>query len=198
MDYYRFIQFLFFYEWNKLKAYANDNGISIVGDIPIFMAWDSVDVWANQKLFLLDKDGYPTVVAGVPPDYLSATGQLWGNPLYNWDYHRQTGYEWWVRRMKHAKKLYDVVRIDHFRGFDEYFSIPAKDDTAINGRWEKGPGMDLFNTLKREIPDVEVIAEDLGVVTPSVEKLVADSGFPNMRVLRWQIKTGILNLAVMN
>lgn len=185
IEFYEFLQYKFFEQWTKLKTYVNSIGIKLIGDLPIYVAYDSADAWACPQLFQFDDENYPVRVAGVPPDAFSETGQLWGNPLYRWDYHRQTGYDWWVCRMKHAKKLYDVVRIDHFRGFDEYFSIPAKDETAMNGRWEKGPGMDLFNVLKREIPDVEVIAEDLGIVTPSVEKLVADSGFPNMRVLEF-------------
>lgn len=186
MDYYRFIQFLFFYEWNKLKAYANDNGISIVGDIPIFMAWDSVDVWANQKLFLLDKDGYPTVVAGVPPDYFSATGQLWGNPLYNWDKHTETAYEWWQARIRHQLMMSDFLRIDHFRGFDEFWAVPYGETTAINGKWIKAPGVSFFTQLEATLGyRLPIIAEDLGEINESVSELREKFGFPGMKVLQF-------------
>ncbi len=185
IEFYEFLQYKFFEQWTKLKAYANDKGIRFIGDLPIYVSFDSADAWACPQLFQFDDENYPVRVAGVPPDAFSDTGQLWGNPLYRWDYHKQTGYDWWIRRMRHARKLYDVVRIDHFRGFDEYFSIPAGEETAVNGRWEKGPGLELFETLKKAVPDMEVIAEDLGIITPSVEKLVADSGFPNMRVLEF-------------
>ena len=185
IEFYEFIQFKFYEQWDRLKAYVNEAGIKLIGDLPIYVSMDSADAWAYPQLFQFDDENYPVMVAGVPPDAFSATGQLWGNPLYRWDYHKQTGYDWWIRRVRHAKKLYDVIRIDHFRGFDEYFAIPAKDKTAEKGHWEKGPGLELFDVLKREIPDMEVIAEDLGVITPTVEKLVADSGFPNMRVLEF-------------
>ena len=185
IEFYEFLQFKFFEQWTKLKAYVNEIGLKIIGDLPIYVAFDSADAWSCPQLFQFDEENYPVQVAGVPPDAFSETGQLWGNPLYRWDYHKQTGYDWWIRRMRHAKKLYDVVRIDHFRGFDEYFAVPALDETAMNGHWEKGPGIELFEVLKREIPDMEVIAEDLGVITPSVEKMVADSGFPNMHVLEF-------------
>lgn len=185
IEFYEFLQYKFFEQWTKLKTYANEKGIRLIGDLPIYVSFDSADAWACPQLFQFDDENYPVRVAGVPPDAFSETGQLWGNPLYRWDYHRHTGYDWWIRRMRHARKLYDVVRIDHFRGFDEYFAIPAKDKTAMNGRWEKGPGLELFDALKKAVPDMEVIAEDLGVITPTVEKLVADSGFPNMRVLEF-------------
>ena len=181
----QFMQFEFYKQWNKLKKYANKKGIKIIGDIPIYVAFDSADAWANPKLFQFDKDNYPTSVAGCPPDGFSATGQLWGNPLYNWDYHKKTNYSWWVSRLKQCFNLYDVVRIDHFRGFDEYYSIPYGEETAVNGHWEKGPGIELFKTIKKALGKKEVIAEDLGFMTDSVRQLVKDSGFPNMKVLEF-------------
>ena len=185
IEFYKYLQFKFLQQWTKLKEYANNKGIKIIGDIPIYVAFDSADAWANPQLFQFNSDNLPVAVAGCPPDAFSATGQLWGNPLYRWDYHKNTDYEWWTRRMEHCYKLYDVVRIDHFRGFDEYYSIPFGDETAMGGHWEKGPGMDLFRTLERKLGKREVIAEDLGFMTPSVEKLVADSGYPNMKVLEF-------------
>ena len=159
------IQFFFFSQWKKLKEYANSKGISIIGDIPIFVASDSADVWANQNLFQLDKDGKSTAVAGVPPDYFSATGQLWGNPLYNWDEMKKTGYKWWIDRIRAMTSVVDFVRIDHFRGFEAYWSVPAGEETAINGKWIPGPDHDLFNKIKEELGDIPIIAEDLGVIT---------------------------------
>ena len=185
IDFYKFLQYLFFRQWHKLKTYANENGIKIIGDIPIYVAFDSADAWANPQLFQLDKNGVPKAVAGCPPDGFAADGQLWGNPLYDWDYHRKTGYKWWISRLEQCFKLYDVVRIDHFRGFDEYYSIPYGDKTAKNGHWEKGPGMELFNAVEKALGKREVIAEDLGFMTDSVRKLVKDSGFPNMKVLEF-------------
>lgn len=148
--FYKFQQFMFLKQWKALKAYANEKGIRIIGDIPIYVAFDSADTWANPVLFQFDEDNQPKAVAGCPPDAFSATGQLWGNPLYKWDYHKSTGYAWWLLRLAHVFKLYDTVRIDHFRGFDEYYSIPFGDQTAERGHWEKGPGMDLFNTVKEK------------------------------------------------
>lgn len=185
IEFYKYLQFKFLQQWTKLKAYANEKGVRIVGDLPIYVAFDSADAWANPQLFQFNEENLPVAVAGCPPDAFSATGQLWGNPLYRWDYHKWTDYDWWTRRMAHCYKLYDVVRIDHFRGFDEYYSIPFGDKTAMGGHWEKGPGMDLFWTLERKLGKQEVIAEDLGLMTPSVEKLVADSGYPNMKVLEF-------------
>ena len=185
IGFYKFQQFKFNEQWNKLKAYANKNGVKIVGDIPIYVAFDSADTWANPELFKFDKNGLPTGVAGCPPDGFSATGQLWGNPLYNWKYHKKTGYAWWVERIRNCYKLYDVIRIDHFRGFDEYYNIPYGDPTAEFGNWEKGPGIDLFKTLKRELGEIDVIAEDLGFLTDSVLKLVKDTGYPGMKVLQF-------------
>ena len=179
-------QFEFDNQWRDLKKYANQNGIQIVGDIPIYVAFDSADTWANPKLFQLDEKNVPIAVAGCPPDAFSATGQLWGNPLYNWDYHKKTGYKWWIKRIEHCYKLYDIVRIGHFRGFDEYYSIPFGDPTAEFGHWEKGPGFDLFKTLMDVFgKDMPIIAEDLGFLTPSVIKLVKRCGFPGMKVLQF-------------
>lgn len=185
IEFYKYIQYKFSQQWMKLKRYANDNGISIIGDIPIYVAFDSADTWANPELFQLDENNVPTAVAGCPPDAFSATGQLWGNPLYRWDYHAQTGYGWWVKRISNCFNLYDVVRIDHFRGFDEYYSIPYGDETAENGHWEKGPGMDLFRTIESHLGQKQIIAEDLGFMTDSVRQLVKDSGYPNMKVLEF-------------
>ena len=183
IDFYKYIQYLFDRQWKKLKKYANESGIEIVGDIPIYVAFDSADAWANPRMFQFDSENNPSAVAGCPPDAFSEDGQLWGNPLYDWNYHKNTGFDWWCRRMEHCFKMYDVVRIDHFRGFDEYFSIPAKATTAKDGHWEKGPGMDLFNALEKRLGQKQIIAEDLGYMTPTVEKLLADSGFPGMKVL---------------
>ena len=183
--FYQFQQFLFQKQWMKLKEYANEKGILIVGDIPIYVAFDSADTWANPELFQLDEACIPVAVAGCPPDAFSATGQLWGNPLYRWDYHKETGFAWWLRRMEHSFKLYDVVRIDHFRGFDEYYAIPYGDQTAEFGHWEQGPGYDLFKTMKEKLGNKPVIAEDLGFLTPSVLKLVKKTGYPGMKILQF-------------
>ena len=185
IEFYKYIQYLFHVQWKRLKAYANENGIQIIGDIPIYVAFDSSDAWANPAMFQFDGENMPIAVAGCPPDAFSATGQLWGNPLYKWDYHRQTDYDWWCRRIDHCFKLYDVVRIDHFRGFDEYYSIPFGDLTAENGHWEKGPGMDLFRALNRRLGEKQIIAEDLGFLTPTVRQLLKDSGYPGMKVLEF-------------
>lgn len=184
-DFYCFLQFKFREQWTAWKAYANSNGIKIIGDIPIYVAADSADTWANPELFQLDEEAVPTRVAGCPPDYFCKTGQLWGNPLYDWDYHKKTGYAWWVKRIAYCFTLYDVVRIDHFRGFDEYYAIPYGDPTAEFGRWEKGPGIDLFNALKEKLGKMDVIAEDLGFLTPSVLRLVKKTGYPGMKVLQF-------------
>ena len=185
IDFYSFLQFLFLEQWTKLKKYANDNGIEIIGDIPIYVAFDSADTWANPELFQLDKKNMPTDVAGCPPDAFSATGQLWGNPLYKWDYHEKTGFKWWMKRIEHCYRLYDVVRIDHFRGFDEYYAIPFGDPTAEFGEWRKGPGYKLFETMKKELGEKKVIAEDLGFLTPSVIRLVKKTGYPGMKILQF-------------
>ena len=172
-------------QWMQLKAYANDKGIQIVGDIPIYVAMDSADTWSRPDLFELDEDCNPVNVAGCPPDAFTALGQLWGNPLYRWDYHKETGYDWWMKRLAGAFKLYDIVRIDHFRGFDEYYAIPFGREDAVIGEWKKGPGLDLFNAMKANLGNKEVIAEDLGFLTPSVIKMVKKSGFPGMKVLQF-------------
>lgn len=183
--FYEFQQYLFETQWMKLKKYANENGVQIIGDIPIYVAFDSADTWASPELFQFDSEGMPTGVAGCPPDSFSATGQLWGNPLYRWDYHKETGYAWWIQRISYCYKLYDVVRIDHFRGFDEYYNIPFGDPTAEKGRWEKGPGYDLFRVMKEKIGDKPVIAEDLGFLTPTVIELVKKTGYPGMKILQF-------------
>ena len=185
VEFHKYLQFKFYEQWSKLKKYANDKHIRIVGDIPIYVSPDGSDVWAHPEMFQLDENNMPTRIAGCPPDSFSADGQVWGNPLYRWDYHREQGYHWWVTRMWYSYKLYDMVRIDHFRGFDEDFSIPADTGLAKEGRWEKGPGMELFNTLKAQLGERSVIAEDLGLMTPGVRKLVKESGYPNMKVLEF-------------
>lgn len=185
IEFHQYLQYKFYVQWMELKKYANDNGVRIIGDIPIYVAMDSADVWANPSLFQLDEDNIPVAVAGCPPDGFSATGQLWGNPLYRWDYHRQTNYYWWIERLRYCFRLYDVLRIDHFRGFDEYYSIPYGQGDATNGKWEKGPGIELFHRMKEVLGDREVIAEDLGYVTDSVRQLVSETGFPGMKVLEF-------------
>ncbi len=183
--YQRFIQYLFFDQWLALKKYVNDLGIQIMGDIPIFVAYDSADVWAHPELFFLDEDGRPLVVAGVPPDYFSATGQLWGNPLYRWDVLKARGYDWWIERFRATLTLVDVVRVDHFRGFAAYWEVPAGEETAVNGRWVEGPGADLFEAVERALGVLPIVAEDLGVITPDVEELRDRFDFPGMRVLQF-------------
>ena len=185
IEFYQFQQFVFAVQWLALKAYANKKKISIIGDIPIYVAFDSADTWANPELFQLDESCTPTGVAGCPPDSFSATGQLWGNPLYKWEYHKETGYEWWMQRISYCYRLYDVVRIDHFRGFDEYYFIPYGDTTAEFGHWEKGPGYDIFIVMKEKIGKKPVIAEDLGFLTPSVISLVKKTGYPGMKILQF-------------
>lgn len=184
-NFYEFLQYEFHEQWTKVKEYAHEKGIQIVGDVPIYVAFDSADTWANPELFQLDEKNLPLGVAGCPPDAFSATGQLWGNPLYNWAYHKKTGYDWWLKRIAYCFDLYDIVRIDHFRGFDEYYSIPYGDETAVNGHWEKGPGMDLFDTVKEKLGELDIIAEDLGFLTESVFQLLKDSGYPGMKVLQF-------------
>jgi 4-alpha-glucanotransferase len=179
------LQFLFQLQWDKLRSYARDRGIRMVGDIPIFVAHDSSDVWAEPRLFYLEPNGRPSVVAGVPPDYFSATGQLWGNPLYNWSAHRAEGYRWWIRRMQKVFELVDIVRIDHFRGFESYWEISGGEETAINGEWVPGPKDELFVFLKKELGGLPIIAEDLGIITDEVDALRERLGFPGMRVLQF-------------
>lgn len=185
IGFYAFLQMKFEEQWEALKSYANENGIRIIGDIPIYVAFDSADSWSHPEMFQFDEDNRPIAVAGCPPDGFSATGQLWGNPLYRWDYHRETGYEWWMRRMEYSFRMYDVVRVDHFRGFDEYYSIPAGSETAIHGTWEKGPGIGIFQKMKERFGKLDIIAEDLGFLTPSVLELVKNTGFPGMKVLEF-------------
>ncbi|MBQ7132733.1 MAG: 4-alpha-glucanotransferase [Oscillospiraceae bacterium] len=183
--FYKFLQFEFFRQWTKLKQYANKNGVRIIGDIPIYAAYDSADLWSNLQLFDLDSNNYPRYVAGCPPDGFAKDGQLWGNPLYDWQRHKETGYKWWIKRLEHCFKLYDVVRIDHFRGFDEYYAIPNGDKNAKCGKWKKGPGIGLFDAVEKALGKKDIIAEDLGFVTDSVIQLVKDSGFANMKVLQF-------------
>lgn len=188
--FYEFLQYEFSEEWKKLKTYANKKGIKIVGDIPIYVALDSADAWGNPELFQFDSSMKPTAVAGCPPDAFSATGQLWGNPLYNWQYHKDSGFKWWIKRLKRVFDLYDIVRIDHFRGFDAYYSIPYGDKTAEFGHWEKGPGYALFDRMKKEIGDKPVIAEDLGYLTDSVRRLLKRTGYPGMKILEFAFAAG--------
>jgi len=181
----KFIQYEFFTQWVEIKRYANSKGIKIIGDIPIYVALDSSDVWANKEQFLLDEKNFPKCVAGVPPDYFCEDGQLWGNPLYDWDKMKENGYKWWLDRIKHMTKLFDGVRIDHFRGLESYWAVPFGEKTARNGKWIKGPGMDLINKINEITEDKLIIAEDLGEITPEVEKLVKDSGYPGIRVFQF-------------
>jgi 4-alpha-glucanotransferase len=183
--FWKFAQWCFFDQWTRLKAYANGRGIEIVGDIPIFVALQSADVWAHPALFELDKSGHPRVVAGVPPDRFSASGQLWGNPLYHWFAHASDDYRWWVARMAHALKLYDLIRIDHFRGFESYWEIPADAKKAIDGRWRPGPEVALFDAMRAQLHKLPLIAEDLGVITPEVTALRKELGLPGMSILQF-------------
>lgn len=185
IQFYCFLQYQFMKQWRKLKAYANEQGIKIIGDIPIYVAFDGSDSWANPELFQFNEEHRPVKVAGCPPDAFSADGQLWGNPLYDWEYHDRTGYAWWIQRLEHCFRLYDVVRVDHFRGFDEYYAIPYGDKTAAAGEWRPGPGMKLFTALKAHFGTVPIIAEDLGYLTDSVIKLVEDTGYPGMKVMEF-------------
>ncbi len=178
-----FVQFIFRQQWKKLKSYANVQGIKIIGDLPLYVAYDSSDVWGRPELFQLDEELKPTEVAGVPPDYFSKTGQLWGNPLYNWEAMEAENYEWWIERVKKAAELYDVIRIDHFRGLDRYYAIPAASKTAETGEWRKGPAMKLFNAIENKLGLLDIIAEDLGVMDEGVVKLREETGFPGMKIL---------------
>ena len=184
-DFHKVCQYLFTKQWKRLKDYANSLGIKIIGDIPIYVSLDSSDVLDHPALFQLKENGEPSAVAGCPPDAFAENGQLWGNPLYDWKKHEEEGYKWWISRMKHCFSLYDILRVDHFRGFDEYFSIPYGDENAKRGHWEAGPGMKLFHAVEQALGKKEVIAEDLGYVTESVKKLVKDSGFPGMKLLEF-------------
>jgi 4-alpha-glucanotransferase len=185
MESIKYWQFEFSQQWGDLRAYAHDLGIRIIGDIPIYVAHDSADVWVNRELFYLDAQGIPSKVAGVPPDYFSATGQLWGNPIYNWPLLEKTGYAWWIERFQSALRLYDIVRIDHFRGFEAYWEVPATEKTAMHGQWVKGPGADLFSKLQAVLGELPIIAENLGVITPEVEAIRHQFGFPGMAILQF-------------
>ena len=180
-----FTQYYFLKQWQNLKQYANSKGINIIGDIPIYVAQDSSDIWANTGLFNLDENLKPISVAGCPPDFFSPTGQLWGNPIYRWDKMDENGYQWWINRIKHSFELYDIVRIDHFRGFEAYWEIPFESKTAVNGKWVKGPGMKLFNSIMEYMGELNIIAEDLGYLTDDVRNLIRETGFPGMKVLQF-------------
>jgi 4-alpha-glucanotransferase len=179
----KFLQYLFFSQWFALKRYCNEKEIQVIGDIPIYVDYDSVDVWTHPEIFKLDENRRPVAVAGVPPDYFSATGQLWGNPVYQWDVLKKRKYDWWVHRMRHTVNLFDVVRVDHFRGLVAYWEVPAAEQTAINGQWVKVPVADFFNTLFRRLPSLPIIAEDLGVITPDVREVMQQFELPGMKVL---------------
>ncbi|AGB40998.1 4-alpha-glucanotransferase [Halobacteroides halobius DSM 5150] len=185
MDFHKFMQYIFFKQWADVKEYANQNNIQIIGDIPIFVAFDSADAWANPHLFLFNEQKEPTKVAGVPPDYFNENGQLWGNPLYDWDKLEKNNYSWWINRVKSQLELVDIIRFDHFRGFSQYWAVPADATTAINGQWKDGPGKELFKTIKDELGELPIIVEDLGVITEDVEELRDYFGFPGMKILQF-------------
>lgn len=185
IEFWKMVQYLFYSQWNSLKAYANDRGIRMIGDVPIYVALDSADVWAEPGQFYLGKNLQPIDVAGCPPDAFSEDGQLWGNPLFRWDVMKKDGYRWWIRRMEKTSKLFDVIRIDHFRGFESYYAIPFGEKTAKKGEWRKGPGLDLFHAIENELGSLAIIAEDLGFLTKSVRQMLADSGYPGMKVLQF-------------
>ena len=189
----KFYQFLFFKQWFDLKEYCGERGIRIIGDVPIFVAHDSADAWSNPDQFKLDEDGNPIVVAGVPPDYFSATGQFWGNPLYNWDRMLGDGFRWWIERVRTALQTVDIARIDHFRGFAACWEIPVGDMTAEHGRWVESPGRELFTAIRQALGELPIIAEDLGVITADVEKLRDEFGFPGMRVLQFAFSSDATN-----
>ena len=193
IQYHKFVQFLFTRQWNKLKKYANKKNIKIIGDVPIFIAYDSSDLWANKEYFKVDKNGKAISVAGVPPDYFSPTGQLWGNPIYRWDVMEKDNFSWWVKRIRHQLKYVDILRIDHFRGFDAYWEIPGNAHTAEKGKWIKTPGEKLFNALKNQLGELPIIAEDLGVITKSVNKLRNKFNFPGMNILQFAFGDGMEN-----
>ena len=190
IDFWCFVQYKYFQQWKKLKAYANEKGIEIIGDIPIYVAYDSVEVWSTPQYFSLDKEKKPVEVAGCPPDAFTADGQLWGNPLYDWDYLEATDYEWWFERIKAASKLYDITRIDHFRAFASYYSIPYPAENAINGEWVEGPRIKFFNMMEEALGKIDIVAEDLGTLTPDVTELMEQTGYPGMKVLEFAFDSG--------
>ncbi|PRR82169.1 4-alpha-glucanotransferase [Clostridium vincentii] len=185
IEFHVFLQFLFYKQWIELKNYANKKGVKIIGDIPIYVAEDSSDIWANTRLFMLDDELFPKKVSGCPPDLFSATGQLWGNPIYNWKQLNKEGYNWWIKRVKASLELFDVIRIDHFRGFESYWTIPYGDKTAVNGQWEKGPGIEVFDAIKKELGEIDVIAEDLGYITKEVRELLNKCNYSGMKVMQF-------------
>ena len=185
IDRYKFLQFEFFSQWEALKQSATEKNIKIIGDVPIFVAYDSADTWANPKNYYIDEKGFPTVVAGVPPDYFSETGQLWGNPLYRWEEHEKTGYKWWIDRIRCTLNMVDILRIDHFRGFESYWAVPFGDRDATKGEWRKGPAEKLFKAVEKELGNLPIIAEDLGIITDDVRELRKKLGFPGMRILHF-------------
>ncbi len=193
ISWHKYLQFIFFEQWFELKSYANQNGVEIFGDLPIFVAENSADVWANRHLFHLDEKEQPTLVAGVPPDYFSKTGQRWGNPLYDWEQMAEDGYSWWLARFRWNLQLFDMIRVDHFRGFSACWAIPADEKTAINGKWVDVPGKQLFNRLRSEFGELPIVAEDLGVITPEVEKLRDKFNLPGMKVLQFAFDSGPSN-----
>ena len=185
LEFWKILQFFFFTQWHDLHAYCGSKGIAIIGDMPFYVALDSVDVWAHPELFLLDEDLVPVEIAGVPPDGFSENGQLWGNPVYRWEEHKKTGYKWWIQKIDYLCREYDVLRIDHFRGFDSYYTVPYEAETARGGRWNPGPGKELFEALNKAIGPQRIIAEDLGYTTPAVKQLLTDTGFPGMKILQF-------------
>ncbi len=189
IDFYSYLQYLFYQQWDALRDYIHAQGIQIIGDMPIYVAMDSADVWAEPEFFQLGEDLTPTEVSGVPPDYFTADGQLWGNPLYDYERMKKDGYGWWLRRVEGAGRLFDLIRIDHFRGLESYWAVPYGEKTAKNGRWRKGPGMDLVGVLTKSFPDLQFIAEDLGYLTPAVHQLLDESGLPGMKVLEFAFDT---------
>ena len=189
INFWVYLQYEFFKQWNSLKKYANDKGIKIIGDIAIYVPEDSADVWSNKELFLLDNKNRPVKVAGCPPDAFSETGQLWGNPIYNWENIEEEGFDWWIKRIEGNYKLYDIIRIDHFRGFESYWEVPYGEKTAVNGKWVKGPGMKLFDAIKKSLGDIDVIVEDLGYLTEEVLRFREESGYPGMKVLQFAFDT---------
>jgi 4-alpha-glucanotransferase len=194
IDFHRFMQFIFFRQWYKLKSYANSKGVKIIGDIPLYVSFDSVDVWANQDIFLLDDDAKPTQVGGVPPDYFSVTGQLWGNPVFNWERLAQRNFDWWLARIHFNLKMFDRVRVDHFRGLESFWAIPADAETAVAGEWLPAKGYELLGRLKEQLGTLEIIAEDLGIITPEVEKLRDDFQLPGMKVLQFAFGSDVTNM----